>query len=88
MSDGSRSPFFVVRKRAPYSGTAFDLARVDMGCPKCNKQSPQPIAELVVNDTVDCLYCGTTIDISDERRKAELFKLANELKEVKFLRGS
>ncbi len=83
MSEDSKEPFFVVRKRAAITGTAFDFIRVGVHCPQCHKDSLQPLAELVANDDTACSYCGACINLLSHRRKAELLKLADEYKQIK-----
>jgi len=83
MSDEICRKPFVPRNRASLTGTAFDFIRVDIACAQCSKKSPQPLAELIANDTTTCSYCGAVIDISDETSQSELLALADVYKEIK-----
>ena len=83
MSENDLNPFFIPRKRAPFTGTAFDFIRVEVPCSKCGKRSKQPLAELIVTDATDCSYCGSVIDIHSEGHQAELLRLAEIYKEIK-----
>jgi hypothetical protein len=69
------------RKRAEATGTALDHGRVPVTCQKCGEQSLEPLAELVVNDTVDCPdpECRNTIDLTTPEWKERL-KKQTELK--------
>ena len=85
MSDESQSPFFVPRKRAALTGTAFDFIRVEVTCSKCSKKSKHPLAELVVIDDIDCSFCGASIGLHSGGRQAELLQLAKEYQQIELM---
>ncbi len=73
----------LVRKRAARTGSAFDFVRVELPCLKCGKNDKQPIAELVVNNTATCRYCGNVIDISTRDWRARFAEQAEILIKIK-----
>lgn len=74
---------FDTRKRAPTTGTAFDFARMEILCPQCKQKNLEPIAELVMNDTINCRFCGAIINLKD--RQSEIVQFAEEKKKIKKL---
>lgn len=83
MSDDSSNPLLNPRKRAPRTGTSFDFVSVGVPCSQCGKEGDQPLAELAVNDSTDCSYCGAFIDLGDQRWKAKILHLAEIHKQIK-----
>ncbi len=81
--DAALRPISRTRKRANLTGTSFDFARMEIYCPNCGKDSLEPIIELVMNDTVECRYCGNVIDISSDGARTEIAKFAEIQRQIK-----
>jgi predicted RNA-binding Zn-ribbon protein involved in translation (DUF1610 family) len=77
------SSLFGARKRAALTRTAFDFIRVEVPCPQCGEKGLQPLAELEVNMDAVCPYCGTVIDLSSQRARAEIGQHSEEYKQIK-----
>lgn len=80
-----RKPFQEPRLKAPETGSAFDFVRIEVECPnpQCGKKLKEPIAELVVNDTVTCGLCGTVIDLTTQSWQSRLAQEAETFKKIK-----
>jgi hypothetical protein len=65
------------------AGTTFDINRFGVSCPECGKTNKYLVSELVANEKITCSYCGGVIDLKEHR--AAIIKIAEELKQVKFI---
>jgi predicted RNA-binding Zn-ribbon protein involved in translation (DUF1610 family) len=72
-----------LRRRAAPTGTALDFVHLDIPCPQCGQHGPQPLAELVANESVTCRSCGTVIDLTTEDWRTRLAEEAEKFKQIK-----
>ena len=61
----------------------MDVDRVDwlidapIPCPKCGAEAVAKIATLKARNSIDCRYCGTSIDLTDPGTRAFIEKFSS-----------
>ncbi len=75
-----------LRPQAEPTGTVLDFIRIEVPCPHCGEKDLQRLADLVVNDTTGCRYCGGLIRLDSESWKARLADEKQKAMEIKKLR--
>jgi hypothetical protein len=72
-----------VRARIAPTGTMLDHVAIPILCPKCGENDPQPLAELIANDTAICRSCRFVIDLTSENWRTRLAEEAEKFKQIK-----